>query len=251
MLKKWYTYGCIITLLVFTACKKKDSSCESEPVYYPYQFELNLTAEGQDYTLNSIYKDVNNRDSRVEALKLYIADLQLKHNNTWHNARSIELLDFKSNLKKDSFNFSVPVPSFDSVRFKIGVPLGLNGTGDPNFDPTVFGPEHPLNITNSGMYWAWNTGYRFVLFDGKVDLDNDQILETGVSIHLGTDAYLIEQKYASNGSLNFVLSLDSLFQTSTNTIDLSTENQFHGSGDFTLAQKFKENFEKCLSLSNN
>jgi uncharacterized repeat protein (TIGR04052 family) len=51
---------------------------------------------------------------------------------------------------------SVPKGNYRGVRFTLGVPFGLNH-GDPTIAPS------PLNI--SGMFWVWQSGYKFVKID--------------------------------------------------------------------------------------
>lgn len=51
---------------------------------------------------------------------------------------------------------SVPKGNYRGVRYTLGVPFGLNH-GDPTIAPS------PLNI--SGMFWVWQSGYKFVKID--------------------------------------------------------------------------------------
>lgn len=241
----------IVFLVVLISCKKEVSDCAVEEVFYPHQFKISLVANGSTYALNTIYNGTDGTPIRVEQLKLYISELELFSQGSWQRARAIELLNYENNLSQVSFDFSSTVNNYDSIKFNIGVPSELNGSENPSFDPTVYGVNHPLNVTNSGMYWAWNTGYKFILFDAKADLNADGTLEQGISIHLGTSPYLINYKTASNSIMDFELKLDSIFQSNQHVIDLNTENQFHGTSNFELALKFKENFENCLTLKTN
>lgn len=143
---------------------------------------------------------------------------------------------------------------FQSLNATIGVDSALN-----HLDPTLFPTESPLNIENAGlMHWGWNTGYIFILVEGKSDtiVDGTENLDHNFSFHVGTDLFQKPLQIDglnwntlddSTSMANIKLDLFNLFHGS-NPIDLKTEYLTHsGAGQKVLAEKVAENFKVCFT----
>lgn len=147
---------------------------------------------GQSYTLGSANTSVT-----VQDMRLYVSNIRflkddstevpfvLDQDNEWQY-QNVGLLDFEdkqngclgdARINKDLSGSTAP-GAYTGVRFDLGVPFSLNHN-DLTQAPA------PLNIP--GMWWNWQTGYRFVRIDLKtppVQSGTQQL--TDWFIHLGS-----------------------------------------------------------------
>ena len=85
-------------------------------------------------------------------------------------------------IGKNRTNFLLPAPppgEYDRLSFRIGLNPQLNAS-----EPTVYGPEHPLNPVLNGLHWSWQGGYVFLAAEGRW---RDSTESGGFSYHLGND----------------------------------------------------------------
>ncbi len=190
---------------------------------------------------DSIYKLPNEPYFKVSDFRFYIANLEVKQaNGEWlllKDAFLADVFDAKSKL-------TITVPKgATAMRFGLGVPKGIN-TGDP----TLFPNSHPFSVAGgAGMHWNWNEGYKFILFEGRYDSIATGQFIPAFALHTGTDTLYRKIEFPiTSDALLYHLELDvsKLFTD----IDLSKENQTHGSGSLNLATRFTNNFEKALTL---
>ncbi len=124
---------------------------------------------------DSIYTTPAGEKYTITKLKLFISSISLSSSSgTESPARSssskkgVFLLNFtKSNFNagygKQSYRtvFQVKAGEYSDLRFNVGVPRQLNHS-----DPTDAAP--PLDLGKADMFWSWNTGYIFLLVEGKL-----------------------------------------------------------------------------------
>lgn len=147
---------------------------------------------GKSYLLGSADTAVSVRDMRfyISNIRLLKADgsevvFQLDDDQEWQY-QGVGLLDFENGqplctgdtrLNSDLIG-SAPDGEYTGIRFDLGVPFDLNH-GDVALAPA------PLNIP--GMWWNWQTGYRFVRIDLKTPpVQTGELVLTDWFIHLGS-----------------------------------------------------------------
>lgn len=146
--------------------------------------------------------------------------------------------------------------TFDSFSANIGVDSTQN-----HEDPSARESDDPLFILNSGdMHWGWNTGYIFVMIEGKADTSamQDGSGMTNFAYHIGNDQMLRSvnlqgldwEKVTSNlFETNIKLDLNKVFNGETQDIDIKNERTSHTNpGQIALSEKVIENFVEALSL---
>ncbi len=249
---KWiFSISIVMTML---------SSCSHDPVIEPVA-ELNTVNgtlrlhvvpewEGAPLALFSEYTNVSNYRTTVELLKMYFSEIQLASANGSVPVTDIELFNLDGPKQTE---WSVPVGTYTALYAGLGVPEDLNHT-----DPSTYPVGHPLGL-NSATYWTWNSGYRFVMFEGRYDPDPTSIdpLTSSYSMHTGIDtcyAYLnlipsSPITISENGTTDITIrvAVDRFFYSSTETVDLATENAAHGS-NLPLALKLTRNVVSSISL---
>ncbi|RYM35845.1 hypothetical protein ERX46_02290 [Brumimicrobium glaciale] len=144
---------------------------------------------------------------------------------------------------------------FTSITANIGVDATQN-----HEDPSARDADDPLFILNSGdMHWGWNTGYIFVMIEGKADTSalQDGSEMTNFAYHIGNDDLL--RSFSLQGlnwmkvnsqlfETNIQLDLYKIFDGETEDIDIKTERISHTNpGQIALSEKVINNFVKALS----
>jgi len=239
-------YLLILSGLAFYSCDK-DDPIKTEDTY------LSLTVQPKfgaaNLFLDSVYTTVEGYDFKILDFKFYMTDVK---NNSNQFAEAI-LYDFRENGKTALRTIGDPT-KFTSLQGSIGVIESLNHN-----DPSAFPNESPLNISNAGpMHWGWNTGYIFIVIEGKADTLNDGValFDHNFSYHIGTDTHLENFSFSNlswvkNSTYEYELPLkfefDKFFQNNGQNIDLKTEFLTHtASGQEALTQKAKLNFKQAL-----
>lgn len=120
-------------------------------------------------------------------------------------------------------------------------------------DPSSYALGHPLANQTPNMNWNWNSGYMFILIEGKMDTTaamNGAVTDGNFSIHVGTDDLLrhahIEHHFdMEEGGSTFHANLD--WAELLNGVDLRTENQTNTFSDLNLATKVANNAPNIFS----
>jgi hypothetical protein len=207
--------------------------------------------EGQPLQLFSEYRAPGNYRFQVEMLKFYLSDLRLVNATTEQPLEQVRLLDLGAG--PFSFDFSVPEGTWYGIRGGLGLPHDLNYT-----NAALYPDGHPMSV-NTGMYWTWATGYKFVLFDGRYNPDpaGTGPLLMPFSVHTGMDtcyttvelmpALPFTTAKGSVTELTLRVAADGFLLSSGDTIDVATEDQSHG-GNYPLALKLTRNVKRSLRL---
>lgn len=244
-----------ITLPVGLLACGPDETVEPEPPSPATTGTLKLvirpTWNGAPFVMNQVYNNVSNYRVKVESIKFYLGDVRLVNSSASTTARDVAYFDLRYN--GDTVTWSGIQPgTWTGVQAGLGVPQALNDA-----DPIDYPPGHPLDLAN-GTYWTWATAYRFLMFDGRYDLDG---AGTGpvselFSMHTGLNACYQEFDVplvsaltitaGSTSTLVLDLAVDKFFHTATDTVDLATENQTHGT-ELPLALELTNNVAHSFS----
>jgi hypothetical protein len=133
----------------------------------------------------------------------------------------------------------VPIGSYNEINFAVGVDKNRNTSivqvGD--LDP------------NNNMAWDWNTGYRFVVLEGRTK-DN-----LGLVFHIGTDENYqtytiklsknIEITAGATANIRLTTNAAELFKT-PHTINFSAINDVMRGDD---AKKISQNYKDMFSIT--
>ncbi|WP_107037214.1 MbnP family protein [Brumimicrobium mesophilum] len=138
--------------------------------------------------------------------------------------------------------------------------IGVDATQNHE-DPSAREADDPLFILNTGdMHWGWNTGYIFIILEGKADTSATQD-GTGIAnfaYHIGRDQMLRSfnlqnldwEKVTDNiFETNITIDLYNFFDGSTQDIDIKNERTSHTTpSQISLSEKIIDNFVEALSL---
>ena len=238
--------------LLYSSCNKEEEKGDST-----LTIDVNFTYGDEPFVINQVYEYYPlNYALKIEKLMLYISEVRLLDSDGVSHAFS-DILFVDASDGVSSFSATIPEGNYSMLDFSIGVPQAMNGTQNPDFDAALYDPNHPLSLSN-GMYWTWNTGYRFVLIDGRCNTDPmiDQDFETLLSIHTGKD-YCFRNKsldlnYTAvkdgSGKITLTFDVHGFLASANDVIDIAIDNQSHGTNE-DLANRVSDNV--ILSIENN
>lgn len=220
--------------LATTGCLKEDPSLPFpvDPVVLTVPVELMLVPEwnGADFDKTNVYLSAANERVLVQEVKFYLSGITTLGEDTSALLSQAELFDLTDGPSSRSMR--MPIGTFSDLRFGLGLPPELNQA-----DITEIDPFSPLG-NNSGMYWTWNTMYRFLLFDGRFDTDAGGVGAPPFqfSLHTGRDACYRERTVPmpilaiQGDTVRITLNVDiARFFTDGNAVlELSQGAQSHG-----------------------
>lgn len=235
------------------ACRKDEpvAPAPTDPEMATLRVHVVPEWEGQPFEAFTEYLAPGGIRFQAEMLRFYLSDIRAVSATGEELLSTVKLLDVGNGAS--SFDLSVPEGTWLGLRAGLGLPHDLNYT-----NVALYGDSHPMSV-NTGMYWSWATGYKFVLFDGRFNPDP---LSTGAllspfSVHTGMDTcyttvdlfpalpFSTVKGLATDVTLR--VKVDGFLQTPEETIDVVTENQSHGA-NYPLALKLTRNVKRSLSL---
>lgn len=250
-LKRWNKLIFSTLIVVFFSCEsdKKET--------FPLTVKFELSNANQISALNETLLHENNYRYLINLFKVYFHKIHL-HTSAGDSVQisTIRLIDFQNS---GSLVFESPIResgSFFKISGFIGIPTELNGTNNPNFDPSIYEIDSPLNLNNN-MYWTWNTGYIFLKMEGKADtsINGNNPLNFNWFYHVGLDtnytyftkSYSFQFDNTKKQELVFKVDLATLFSVQgADGVDIKTEPASHTTDQFALAQKIMRRFVESL-----
>ena len=223
--------------LVLVACKP-DEPVEPTPAPPATTGTLRVvvrpTWNGTPFEIYEIYQNVSGYRVRVEGIVFYLGNVHLTNGDGSVTVKDIEIFDLRYN--GDTVTWSGIQPgTYTELLAGLGVPQPLNDANSIDYPP-----GHPLNLAY-GTYWGWAAAYRFLQFDGRYDLDpaGTNAPALPFSMHTGLNVCYAEFQRdlptpvvvtaGSTTTLVLNMAIDRFFFSDTDTLDLATENQSHGS----------------------
>lgn len=207
---------------------------------------------GQPFQAFSEYRAPGDIRFMAEMLRFYLSDIRAVDTDGGEALLSrVKLIDAGNG--PIALDFTAPEGQWLGLRAGLGLPHDLNYS-----DPVLYGSDHPMSV-NTGMYWTWATGYKFILFDGRYNPDpaSTAPLLAPFSVHTGMDtcytalelfpALPFRTAKGETTALALRVAVDGFLHTPQETIDVTTENQSHGS-NYALALKLTRNARRSIRL---
>jgi len=190
----------------------------------------------------------NGKAVRIDRAQFYLSEIALKQmDGTWMPIPDFYILADASKPGELHEAGSFNIQEFQAFGFGVGVDQAHN-----HLDPTLYPAGHPLAIGDPSMHWGWAGGYRFLVVEGKIDNNNDGVLESTFEYHcLGNVLYETSRiegfVQAQNGALqiNVLLDYTLLFQN----MSMSGNLIHHGSSAQNAAMLTNANTSGFLSLT--
>jgi len=176
-----YIISVILLIIVFgfSACKE-DGNGEVEETA-TLNLELSHTVGGEALVFNTqVYSNALGEKYNIQDFKYYLSNIKLR--NASDGTFFLEPESYHLVQAEEGNNFvivieNIPLGKYSQLEFAIGVDNATNTSTDR------LGALDPSNE----MAWDWNTGYKFLLLEGKYGTAEDQLNE-GLVYHIGGDA---------------------------------------------------------------
>lgn len=244
-MKNLYLFS-VFTILIFSCKEELTPPIEEET---DGTLKINFIGKhgSDDFVLYSDDQNLDNQAYRVENLKFYISNLNVGSNSP----SDVFFLDFANNHTTagstgESISIELPSGDYNNFEFLVGLDSLTN-----HGDPSLYGEGHPLSSFNS-MHWDWAQGYKFLLIDGKIDSDSDNVPEQLFAYHIGNDDYKREVSLSTPISisagatteLNIYVNVKDFFVD----VDMINDNFTHSTDNFDLVEKIADNYSNAFSL---
>ncbi|MEO9804313.1 MAG: MbnP family protein [Reichenbachiella sp.] len=173
---------CLLVALLLSTCSDEDSTVRTLTL----NFKAQIDGELVEFEARK-YQSPAHQSVSFDRLKVYISNIELvdvEAGEVFTEVDSYHLLSFDADTDSAFFEIRNIPQTFnvDEIRFGVGVDEEANASIDHVGD---------LDPTNS-MAWDWNTGYKFLLLEGRYYPSGDDLGEE-IKMHIGTNA-----NYANN-----------------------------------------------------
>ncbi|NRA48765.1 MAG: hypothetical protein HRU12_06500 [Phaeodactylibacter sp.] len=233
-----------ILALSFSACDDDDDTPDIQEGTVNMMFEYKV--DGADFDTAQVYT-INGTAVKINIANFYVGGIELEPEGG--DAIPVDgkylLVTPDAGMQEVT---TVPAGHYHEVKFFVGVDPTTNSQSEDDF--TSRDSDDPLSIQFPAMHWNWNSGYRFLRIDGKVDTDGDGEVDETLAFHLGTDNMLAEieieaHKDVEKGSnmLHLEFDLAKLFDG----IDLSADYSTHTMNNPELAAAVRDNIANAIS----
>lgn len=237
----------LLASFAFSACDKDDDDQPSiEEGTLGMMFEYQVA--GQPFDTAQVY-DINGTKVKFSIANFYVGGIELmpEEGDMIALADKYLLVTPEAGMQELA---TLRTGHYHQVNFFVGVDPQANSQSEADF--TSRDADDPLSVQFPAMHWNWNSGYRFLRIDGKVDTDGDGQVDETLAFHLGTDPLLqnlsfTAHKEVEKGSnmLHFEFDLANLFDG----INLSTDYSTHTSNNIELATKVRDNIAKAINMA--
>lgn len=205
-------------LLFLNACQDEETT-PSTPSHAKLRLSFLHVVGNQTLTYNTTeYTNANDERYTLEEFKFYLSNVRLRNSATGALYEEPDSYHLVSPTTENGMRFMIEIPevptgTYDQIEFSIGIDslrnYSLDQVGD--LDPA------------SNMVWDWNTGYKFLLLEGRYFPESGT--PAGLVYHIGSDfnyktlnfepQELLILQEGQEGLLDFQVDIDGIFREPT------------------------------------
>ena len=223
-------------------------SCGKDNLNGEVDLKIAFKVGNEDFKTGEIYT-INGTAVQFDVAKFYIGGIAFSADGTTSAFEDTYLL-----VSPDQSKYSVgqlDKDIYNKLEFFIGIDDATNSQSEEDF--TTRSSSDPLAVQDPAMHWNWNTGYKFLRFDGTSDLDGNGTPEAPIAYHIGnipnnnlrtTLSFSLPEKISGN-SIDIAVDVAQLFDG----IDFTTQLDTHTANDLPLAKKITDNYVKAFSVT--
>lgn len=252
------SYWWLVCLLALASCDpdKEESPNDAVAAQPTVTVKLNTTYNDQPFAVGAVYNSTQGYRIRTDIFKNYFSDIQLrKSSGEYVTIKEYDLVDFATRPNPE-WSAALSAGTYDSLIFCYGLPKALN----VGVDPATYPNSNPLSVAGSaGLFWNWNSGYIFMVYEGKADLSgsSDAALLDPFAMHCGDTLLYRRMAFPLNNlslssndarTLQLDLRVDQFLNNPDDPIDISTDYLTHTSGNMPLAKRVVSNWESAIEL---
>lgn len=239
-----------ISILLFTAilfatsCKKENLNTHQLLNFHWHSMVgTEEAASATTYTSNGV-------NFNLSSWRYYVSNfILIKSDGT-----ELKIADkvFLVDIANDDYSLdSVPVGNYKGFKFTLGLDSVTN-----HKDPTLYSSENPLALQTYPIHWSWNSGYIFMMAEGKFDsiAPNNVTPNKDFFFHVGTDELkrtidFSNEAFSVVSGADKTIGIEMDFLKVISNVDLKTENATHSFGPlYPLALKIATNWQSAFSI---
>ncbi|MBX2817850.1 MAG: hypothetical protein KTR24_17725 [Saprospiraceae bacterium] len=217
----------------------------------PLEIAIQLTYQGEPLVLDQSMVFPDGKAFRVLRVSFYVSDLMVSDGSESILLKEVDFVNPSAgHLSSESaaggypyIETKVDLETIKDVSFNLGLTEAQNESV-----PADFSTDHPQS--KPGEYWlAWDS-YIFIKIEGWVDLDDDGDAETGMNLHLGSDAVMrpIQLNAEGLGSrLKLEVDLYDVFKQEQ-VYDIAENPGLHSLSQLPAAEELADNFSKSITI---
>jgi hypothetical protein len=238
----------LTTATLFTGCK--DDTEEPTPANTEQKLSMHVhTNVGSSTAVyGTQYQDASGRKFNLSDLRYYLSNIVLiKSDGSEYPLTGKVILVNPANQDYELTN--VPVGSYKGFKFMVGLDSATNHS-----DPTTYAASNPLAIQTPGIHWSWNSGYIFMMIEGKVDttLANTGTPNFDMFYHIGLDSYkrtidFSTEAFTVTSGSDQEIGIQFNLLNALNNVDMRTENATHTMDNMMLATKIANNWASAFT----
>ncbi len=225
----------IMAVIISLSILSCDNSDEDTPVPTPVDGEGKLSLffdnkynpmNSEELELGKTYITAAGDSITISTLRYWVSNIKLYNGSelAYEDVDGYYLVEKTASNTRQMIDLeNIPAGTYTKVEFSIGVNAAVNDT--------LGSGKGELNLTD-GMFWSWNTGYKFLRMDGSFynpDSSNYQPLR----VHTGFDSYYITKEMDLSGfevakdgnhEFHFMVAVNRIFDGQPNVLDVKEKN---------------------------
>lgn len=245
-MKVFYSVFYLLLLLTGFACKK------DEVTGMDLTIRLQVLYQGNPMTNQVEYAYPDGKTFILTKFSTYMSDLTVQSGSQEETLEEVLLINMTETMRTSAgseqgylvYSGKTKLNSIDRIHFNLGLTPEQNST-----IPADHTPGTPLAMP--GEYWlAWES-FIFTKIEGWIDLDGDQMAETGVALHLGSDEVLKSFSFDTldrTGTLTILIDLAQVFSQDGTIYDIEANPQIHSLSQIESLRELSNNLEKAVTL---
>ena len=227
--------GFALFIIIIASCKKDNAEISGSG---KVNLEFDHVVGTQALIFNSqTYMNANGDDYKVNTFKYYVSNIKFKKadGSGVAVAESYLLINAADASSKIQTLTNVPAGDYSGIEFTIGVDEARNFAGAQTgaLDPA------------KGMFWSWNSGYIFLMFEGtsskSTQASNQLFFHVGGAkaptnaVRTASLAFpsVLRVRDNTDPDVHFFVDVASLFKGTT-TISFAATSGFHGGANGLL-----------------
>lgn len=247
-MKKSFIYIAIITLVTsfsLTSCKKdKEEGGATQKL--TLHIHNNVGSNEAEY--GTTYTDLNGRKFNISDWRYYVSNIVLINNDG--TERAVDTVFLVSPEQGNYVLGQVPVGDYKGIKFMIGLDSTTN-----HLDPAIYPNGHPLAIQDKPIHWSWNSGYIFMMIEGKFDSTSTatDVPNKDYVYHVGLDENRRTMDFTNNTftvtkGYDKMITVECDLRKVWTNVNILTENTSHSMMDGGIANKISSNWNTAFTF---
>lgn len=228
----------LASALFITASCSKDDKNTDEPTATSGDFKLEFSHDfdGEALDFTKSYTNGSGENLEFTKVRYYISNVKLEHmdGTVWAEENSYHLVDGSDDASQTITFSNVPVGSYHSISYMIGVDSIKNVSG---------AQEGVLSPAND-MFWSWNSGYIFF----KIEGNSPQAADSKFIYHIGGFAGPNKALMTNTHSMHDNMMAIDGKSTPTLHMEVNLKNVFDGMHPLSVAAMSKVHMPGMMAM---